>query len=111
MRRSGVAPAFLGRGWAATGTIGVSIGTAALLANLSNRFCRRMRYSSSLFSTINKTIEVESKKYTLQKTFGICDRQLIKTLSQGYPKVNQQEIRRSLAGSPFLRDGISVFPR
>ena len=51
IRRSGVVPAVFGRGWeAATGTTGASTGTAALLANLSNRFCRRMRYSSSLFS-------------------------------------------------------------
>ena len=32
----------------ATGTTGLSVGTVALLENLSNRFCLRSRYSSSL---------------------------------------------------------------
>jgi len=48
-RRSGVAPPFRGRGRAgAIGTSGASVGTVALLANRSNRFCRSRRYSSSL---------------------------------------------------------------
>ena len=36
----------------ATGTTEASVGTAVLLASLSNRFCRRRRYSSSLKETI-----------------------------------------------------------
>jgi len=50
LRRSGVCLPFLGRGRShATGTTDASVGTAELLANLSNKFWRRRRYSSSLY--------------------------------------------------------------
>lgn len=46
--RSGVALSLSEGIGGVTGTIEVSLGTTALLANLSNRFCLRSRYSSSL---------------------------------------------------------------
>lgn len=49
LHRSGVVPPFPGRGRAGVaGTTGVSTGTAALFAKRSNKFWRRIRYSSSL---------------------------------------------------------------
>jgi hypothetical protein len=70
----------------ATGTTGVSVGTAAPVAKRSNKLCRRRRYSSSLgFMIIRQsTILVKNQRHPLEETVRVGSCQIVQSLSQRY---------------------------
>ncbi len=111
LRLSDTCPTLRGRGWGEAGTTGASIGTTALVENRSNKFCRRMRYSSSLLhgkgklstpiGTQNTHVRSPSE-FATDSSFNRCANVALYASSMSFiPGAHR----------PFLRDSIRIFPR